>query len=113
MAFTSITLTHQFLNPDGTPASGMVAFRLTERVTNGGVTYAPQVPVHATLDSNGHLSQALPANNDPATAPAGSAYVVTLMLNGRSGEETEVVVPYNASGGTVDLGTLFPSQQGA
>lgn len=117
MSFTTITVTHQFLNLDGSTASGVVAFRLTKRITNGTATYATEIPVHATLNPSGQLSQSLPANNDPATSPGDSAYMVTFLLNGTSGQmlsgdEYEIVVPYNAPGGTVDLGSLLPTQVG-
>jgi hypothetical protein len=115
MAATIITVTHKFLNPDGTPVSGMIGFRLSQRITNGGVTYAEQVPVHSSLSATGELSQALPANNDPATTPVNSTYIVTFYLNGGqlSGDEVSITVPYNAAGGTVTLGSLLPQQEGA
>ena len=118
MAATIVTVVHQFQNPDGTPASGVVAFRLSKRITNGGVTYAEAVPVHSTLNSSGHLSQALPANDDPGTTPAGSSYLVSFFLNGTggtelSGDETSIVVPHDAPGGSIDLGALLPAQAGA
>jgi hypothetical protein len=113
MAVTPVTVTHTFLNPDGTPASGIVAFRLSGRMTNGTTSYASTVPIHATLDANGQLSQSVPANNDPATVPTGTNYTVTLFVNGESGDTyADVVVPYDAAGGTVDLGSLLPSQVG-
>ena len=117
MSFTLIEVTHSFVNLDSTPASGVVAFRLSQRITNGSQSYASELPVHASLNSDGELSQQLPANNDPATVPQGSSYLVTLLLNGSSGQTLpgdtyEIVVPYNAPGGTVDLGTLLPSQVG-
>jgi hypothetical protein len=118
MGFTSITVTHQFKNLDGTAASGVVIFKLSSRITNTGLSYSSEIPVHSTLDSSGNLSQVLPANNDPTTTPANSNYLVTFMLNGasgqmESGDEYSITVPYNAPGGTVDLGTLLPAQQGA
>jgi hypothetical protein len=102
MAATQITVTHTFLNPDGSAASGVIAFKLSARITNASASYAPQVPVHSTLNSMGQLSQVLPANNDPATTPANSFYTVTFFLNSAE-----------LSGGVVDLGSLLPQQQGA
>lgn len=113
MAITMIRLTHAFKNPDGSAASGVIAFRLSARITNGTTTYAPQVPVHATLNATGDLSQVLPANNDPTTTPKGSSYLVTFMLNGYSGDEVNIVVPHTAPTGTIDLGALLPVQEGA
>ena len=115
MAATQITVTHTFKNPDGSPASGVIAFKLSQRISNGGVTYAEQVPIHATLNATGRLSQAMPANNDPTTTPIGSNYIVTFFLNsaGLSGDSVAIIVPYNAQGGTVTLGTLLPKHLGA
>ena len=113
MAFTLVKVTHRFLNPDNSPASGVVIFRLSARITNSGVTYAEQVPVHATLTATGDLSQTLPANNDPTTTPKNSSYLVTFLLNGYSGDEVNVVVPYTAKTHAINLGTLLPAQEGA
>jgi hypothetical protein len=109
---TPITVVHTFTNPDGSAGSGVIGFKLSGRMTNASVTYAPQVPVHSTLNGSGQLSQVLPANNDPATTPAGSFYLVTFYLNGMTGDEIEITVPYNAPGGVVDLGSLLPTQSG-
>jgi hypothetical protein len=115
--FTGVTIVHQFLNLDQTPASGVVAFRLSARMTNASASYAPQVPVHSTLDGAGKLSQLLPANNDPGTlpgAPNTTFYVVTFFVNGSalSGDEQEITIPYD-QGSVIDLGALLPNQQGA
>jgi Na+/serine symporter len=117
MAFTMISITHAFSNIDGSTASGIVAFRLSERITNGSQSYTAEIPLHSTLNGSGHLSAQLPANNDPTTFPAGSTYTVSFLLNGTaginlSGDEYTITVPYNAPGATVDLGTLLPSQVG-
>lgn len=118
MSFTMITVTHgPIYNLDGSYASGEIVFRLTKRVTNGVQTYAQQVAAKAVLSATGTISISLPANNDPATVPADSQYVVAFLLNGANGQalpedEYFVTVPYNAAGGTVDLGTLLPSQTG-
>lgn len=113
MAFTLVRLTHSFKNPDGSPASGVIVFKLSQRITNSGTTYTPQVDVHATLNATGHLTQTLPANNDPGTTPQGSNYVVTFMVNGFSGDEVAIIVPHTAPTGTVNLGTLLPKQEGS
>lgn len=114
--FTLVTVTHQFLNLDGSFASGKVVFKLSNRITNGGTSYASELPIEATLNAQGQLSVQLPANDDTATTPAGSYYLVTLMLNGASeaspAQPMMIVVPSTAVGGTVDLGTLLPAQEG-
>lgn len=117
MGFTMITVTHSFKNLDGSTASGIVAFRLTKRITNGSESYTPEIPLHSTLDSSGNLTATLPANDDPATLPADSQYTVAFLLNGAanqmlSEEPYFITVPSAAPGGTVDLGTLLPDQTG-
>ena len=112
MAFTLIKVHHLFKNPTGSPSSGVIAFRLSARMTNGGVTYAEQVPVHSTLSVTGKLTVTLPANDDTGTTPKGSTYLATFMLNGYSGDEVAITIPHTATTGTVDLGTLLPQQQG-
>ena len=118
MSFTLINVTHgPIFNLDGSYASGEILFRLTKRITNGVQTYAPQIAAKATLSGTGTISISLPANNDPATVPGDSQYVVTFLLNGAaaqmlSQDEYFITVPYNAAGGTVDLGTLLPNQVG-
>jgi hypothetical protein len=111
-----ITVSHTFQNIDGTAASGTVVFRLSDRITNGGISYDPAVPMHSTLNSSGQLSVTLPANNDPGTTPANTYYEVALMLNGSAsggvGDSVMVLLPYNAPGGTIDLGTLLPQTSG-
>lgn len=112
MAATLITVTHTFLNIDQTPASGVVVFKLSARMTNGTTTYPEQVPVHATLNGSGQLSAVLPANNDPATTPVDSTYLVTFVLNGSDGDQYSITVPYDAPDATIDLGALLPQQVG-
>ena len=116
MSFTQITVTHGFSNIDDTAASGVVIFKLSGQMTNGSVTYHSALSVHAALDPSGNLSQVLPANNDPATFPQGTTYTATILLNGAADDgsgEYSITVPYDAVGGTVDLGSLLPSQVGA
>ncbi len=108
MAFTSVTVTHSFANPDGSGASGNAMFLLSGRMTNGSLSYMPSAPVTSAFSSAGALSQALPANNDPATTPTGTTWLITINVAGAKPETYEIVVPYNAAGGTVDLGSLLP-----
>lgn len=114
MAFTQIRVHHQFKNIDGSAASGVVAFRLSQRISNGGVTYTPQVPTHATLNGTGDLTVTLPANNDPTTTPKGSNYIVTFFVNTgiSSGDEVAIIIPHTAAAGAITLGTLLPKQEG-
>lgn len=100
------TVVHAFTNADGTPASGTATFSLGSRMTNGGVTRLPGTVV-ATLDGTGLLSQALTANDDPDTYPAGVRWEVTLNIAGAEADTFSTVVPSTGTG-NVDLGTLLP-----
>lgn len=105
--FTSTTLTHTFTNPDGTPATGTLTFTLTKAMTNGSSTILP-AKVVATLDGTGSISQSLVSNADTGTNPPDAQWRVDLRLNGMDPLSYFIVVP--ASGGSVDLGTLLPSE---
>lgn len=111
MAFTDVTVTGTYHTEAGAPASGTVTFTLSEPITNSGVTVAA-VPVEATLDASGGLSQVLPANDDTDTAPAGSTYVVIEDITGAPTRTYTIVVPSAATGGTVTLAELMPGQPG-
>lgn len=102
------TVTHTFINPDGSNASGTVRFSLSGRMTNGTETIMPSEPVTATL-SNGALSVSLPSNLDPGTVSTDTYphWDVTINITGARTEEYAIQVP---TSGPVDLMTLIPSQ---
>lgn len=104
---TTRTITHSFLNADGTTASGRVTFNLSSRITNGTTTVVP-VEVAAQLDASGAISVALVANDDAGTAPAGSTWRCTLRILGISEEESYAITVPSAGSGAIDLGTLLP-----
>ncbi len=108
VSFTSIVLTHTFLNPDGSGASGNAVFVLSGRMTNGTTSYMASAPITSAFSSAGALSQALPANDDIATTPTGQTWLVTINVAGARPEQYEIVVPHAAVAGTADLGTLLP-----
>ena len=108
MAFTQRTLTHTFVNADGTAASGDITFSLTQRMTNTGTTMVP-ANLTANLDASGNLSQALTCNNDAATVPTGSQWRVDLRILGDSEESYFISVPTGS--GSLDLGSLLPGNQ--
>lgn len=107
MSITSRTITHTFTNADGSPASGSVDFKLTKRMTNGTQTYGPGT-ITAQLNNSGVLTQSLLANNDIATFPADSQWLVILRILGWDIEEFAITVPATGSG-SIDLGSLLPS----
>ena len=109
MAFTSRTITHTFLNADGTAASGTVAFTLSGRMTNGSTSYMPASKVTATIDGSGDISVSLPANDDTDTAPTGIMWQVTIDVAGAARTEQYFITVPSSGSGDVDLGSLLPS----
>lgn len=108
MAFTTVTITHQFQNADTTPASGTITFQLSKRMTNGTLTVVP-AEVIATLNGSGQLSQALTANNDAGTVPGDAEWLVTFRIQGAS-QDGPFAITVPSGGGTVDLGSLLSQQ---
>ena len=109
MSFTYASITHSYLNLDGTPASGKVTFQLSGAMRNSGITFAPSMPMVCPL-SAGSLIAVLPANNDPGTVPDGVTYLVTeeiaSMGTGTVGQTFTILVP--TDGGSIDLASLLP-----
>jgi hypothetical protein len=111
LAFTSVEISHQFSNADGTAASGTVEFTLSGRMTNGTQSIMKTAAVTVALDGTGSFTKALPANDDAGTVPVGVQWLVALRVAGADEETYEVTVPSAAPGHTVDLGSLLPSAQ--
>lgn len=105
MAFSTATITHQYMNADGTPSSGECVFTLLTSMTNAGVTIVP-AHVTSTLSQTGELSQVLASNLDPATIPASVFWRVDERIQGAPGRTFEIQVP--SGGVSVDLGGLMP-----
>jgi hypothetical protein len=108
VSFTTVTITHSFLNADGTPGSGEVKFTLTQRMTNGSQSVLP-ASVTASLNGTGNLSASLWSNSDTGTSPTGAQYRVDMLLQGASEEQFFITVPSGV--GTVDLGGLLPAAE--
>lgn len=108
MSFTPILVTRQY-TPQGsaTPAAGTVRFTLSTTLDNNGTPIYPQ-PLIANLDNTGAIEITLYANNDIGTLPANSYYNVTENINGQKSRNYQVVIPYTATGGTVQLNSLPP-----
>ena len=106
MAFTMITVTRTYKSPAGYAAQGIVKFTPSAPMVNGVTTISS--PERVELDKNGAISIVLAANNDPGTTPSGTTYRVVEDLTGQSTVAYDVIIPYNAAGGTVNLATLAP-----
>ena len=110
MAFTAITVTGTFEAASGAAASGTLTFTLTEAMENGNVVVSP-APIVVALDSSGHFSTNLFANDDMGTVPAGVQYGVTEQIAGAEPRDYFITVP-SGLGGTVDISTLMPGDVG-
>jgi hypothetical protein len=109
---TVINVTGTLVKADGTPESGHVYFQsqVKSLSSTDDTVVVPSI-LKATLDASGKFSLNVPASNDPAWSPSGWTWLVTLSLT--SGRESwNTVVPYDASGGTVDISTLLPAMGG-
>lgn len=110
MAFSTRTITHKFINPDGTPGSGVVEFALLKQMTNSGTTILPGVLL-ATIASDGTLSQAVTTNTDTGTFPADAQYRIDIRLQASGATTTSFVVQIPAGSGSLDLGSLLPQAE--
>ena len=104
--FTAILVTQPYTYADGTPAAGQVDFLLTAPMRNSTTgARVPAKPITAPLVA-GALAVTLWANTDPTTIPVSAAYRVIERLAGQDARRYTVVVPHDAPGGAVVLGTL-------
>lgn len=110
MAFTYPTITHHFVNADGTAASGKVEFSLSKRIANSGVSICPGVvPVAMPLDGAGAISGTLASNIDTSTDPQDSLWRVDLHILGAGDESFWIQVPTGT--GPFDLLSLMQEPQ--
>lgn len=100
MSFSNTTVTHTFLNADGTPSSGAATFTLSDLMTNGTSSITPG-EITANLNGSGVLTQALTSNLDLATwqvgvtgSPSSGAFQIQCFSTTIA---TTVSVPYNAT----------------
>lgn len=92
MPFSAPVITHSIENADGTAASGVVAFTLTQQMTNGTKTIVP-APISASLNGSGNISQALTSNFDFGTVPTGAQWRVDFRILGADQSSFFIVVP--------------------
>jgi len=113
MAFTPVTITGTFVNPDGTPANGTVTATLLTELQNGTTTLSPR-PITGVLIAGGLLKlstgapMVLDANDDVGTTPTNSYYTFRITLDGAPSTTFSAVVSHSAPGGTVDISALVP-----
>ena len=107
MPLTEIVVTLDYANNDTSPASGTVTFLRSSPLTDGTLEYAA-VAEAVVLDASGHGEITLVANDDPNVEPKLSSYKVICAIHGAQSRVYNIVVPYNAAGGTIKLAELMP-----
>ncbi len=106
MAFTQVTVSHTFINGDGSAASGSLTFTYPFELNNGVQTVSED-PIDVTLSSNGTFSQVLLATDDVGTTPAGALCRVDIRLTGQEPKTYFVSIP--SASPTVDLDAILPT----
>lgn len=103
-----ITVTHKYTNPDGSPSKGTVTFQLSATgVASMDNTSVPSIKSIVVLDGTGAISINLPASNDPNWAQSGLSYSVLELIDGASPRKYNIVVPYDATDGKIDLPSCY------
>jgi hypothetical protein len=105
VAFTHVTVTHDFDLANQVSALGALHFTPVEEMHNGSSS-VPASPIRAPLGPNGLLSQVLAANTDEGTWPVGVRYRVDERITGQLPLRYFITVPHD-QGLTVDLYQLI------
>src|ERR1051325_5257671 len=104
MAFTPVTVSATFINPDGSTPTGSVTFIASSAMGNGTQIVSAQ-PRIMTL-SNGSGSIVLEATDDVGTNPTGVTYTVIEAISGSRDRQYSVALPKAAT--SVNLAALVP-----
>jgi hypothetical protein len=109
-SLSAITVTGSYVNSDGTPATGVVIFRNKYTLTSVSSGVFVQLDdIEVELDATGAFTVAVPASNDPDWFPSPAVWNVIERTTSRSYSRSyNVLIPYNAPGGTVALASLAP-----
>jgi len=111
MAFTSITVTGEFLETGtGVPHEGRVTFLATSpmRQPEDNITISP-TEITAELSASGTFSVSLYATNDTDTVPQGVTYEVTERIRGAALNKYFISIDKDSPSATVDLADLVPN----
>lgn len=104
---TTITVTGECLASDQTVAPGIATFEMPPELGALIDAAGRQVVVKKKrtvwLDETGRFAIDLPATTDPDIQPSGWSYTVTVALRGADPYRFNMIVPYDAGGGTVDI----------
>lgn len=104
MAFTTVTVTHDFDLPDTTAPLGTVEFTLLDELHNGAASRSGTL--RAVLSGTGGLSQPLTATTDPGTTPVGVQYRIVVRITGQPIQTYYARVPHD-QGASIDLAALL------
>ena len=108
MAFTIVTLTGTYEPNDEVPL--YVTFQLTKSLVQNGNGIIPAVPITAELSdgqlSYGGMSYTLVANDDAATLPVATGYIVTEYIEDLAPTQYGILIPSGADDQTIDLSLL-------
>ena len=102
---TTVTITGNYVDFEGTPIEGQIRFSISEVLRNGtdDQMVAPSSVVVPL--SSGSFSVALPATNDPDVVP--NPFVYTVEESFPNGRSYEISIPYTTAG-SLDLADISP-----
>ena len=98
------TIVGKWITPDGTPASGNITFRASEKVTylTENVILV-RVEVVVPLDDQGEISVDLPTTDEANTEPSSWWWTAQRSLKGQPGRSTSFELPAGAEIDFTDL----------
>jgi hypothetical protein len=102
---TTVTITGNYVDFEGTPIEGQIRFSISEVLRNGtdDQMVAPSSVVVPL--SSGSFSVSIPATNDPDVIP--NPFVYTVEESFPNGRTYEISIPYTTSG-SLDLADISP-----
>ena len=105
MAFQTVTVSWNEVDPAGNPASGSVSFTLTAPLVDTSGQVAETIQKTYFFTSGTGTSDPLAANDSAGALPAGTKYVITVALAGQQAR-TFTAQLLHANGSTQTLGSL-------
>lgn len=102
---TTVTITGNYVDFEGTPIEGQIRFSISEVLRNGtdDQMVAPSSVVVPL--SSGSFSVSIPATNDPDVVP--NPFVYTVEESFPNGRTYEISIPYTTTG-SLDLADISP-----
>lgn len=107
---TLITVYGTYLKLDGTPERGSITFKSNVySLDSDSATIVVPDTLTTYLDETGSVAITVPATNDPEWTPVGWTYTFIAQFSS-SFYSFEVVIPYDAPGGAIEVTKLVPAQ---